>query len=267
VTVNLLIAYILFFIVIVGNGEFKPGHSLDRVIKGSPAATAGLKSGDKIVAIDGTRITSWEALGENVRPHPNDPIEITVRRDGRLIRVTATPESVAGEGKLGVYPNTVRQTYSVIEAVPQSFSWIGRATSATVGGIAKLVSPSGVEQYGKTVTNPDGKGSFSNEERPRSVVGIVADGGDIVGGSVWMLLVLLATINLFLALFNLIPLLPFDGGHAVVAIYEAIASKVKGHQVRADYRKLMPISAVVLVAVLALGLSTMYLDIRQIVTG
>ena len=85
------------------------------------------------------------------------------------------------------------------------------------------------------------------------MVGIVADGGDIVGGSVWVLLVLLATINLFLALFNLIPLLPFDGGHAVVAIYESIASKIKGRKVQVDYRKLMPITAAVLVVVLALG--------------
>ncbi len=267
VTVNLLIAYILFFIVIVGNGEFKPGTSLDRVVKGSPAATAGLKSGDQIVAINGTPIASWDDLGASVRPSAGDPLTITARRNGELIRVTATPEAVAGEGKLGVYPNTIRQTYSVIEAVPQSFSWMGRATSATVGGLARYFTPSGVEQYSKTVTNPNGKGSLSNEERPRSIVGIVADGGDIVGGSVWVLLVLLATINLFLALFNLIPLLPFDGGHAAVAIYESIASKIQGRKVQVDYRRLVPITAAVLMVVLALGLSTMYLDVRQIITG
>jgi membrane-associated protease RseP (regulator of RpoE activity) len=130
-----------------------------------------------------------------------------------------------------------------------------------------VFSPSGVEKYSNTVTNPNGKGSFSNEERPRSIVGIVADGDDIVGGSIWVLLVLLATINLFLALFNLIPLLPFDGGHAAVAIYEAIASKIKGTRVTVDYRRLMPITAAVLVVVLALGLSTMYLDVRNIISG
>jgi membrane-associated protease RseP (regulator of RpoE activity) len=267
VTVNLLIAYLLFFVVIVGNGEFTTGHRLDRIIARSPAAAAGLQKGDTIVAVDGTPITSWDDLGRSVRPNAGREITITAVRDGQQIEVTATPEAVNGEGKLGVYPNTVRQTYSPIEAVPQSFSWMWRATSATVGGLAKYFTPSGVSQYSKTVTNPNGKGSLSNEERPRSIVGIVADGGDIVGGSVWVLLVLLATINLFLALFNLIPLLPFDGGHAAVAIYEAIASKVQGRKVQVDYRRLMPITAAVLVLVLALGLSTMYLDIRQIVTG
>jgi membrane-associated protease RseP (regulator of RpoE activity) len=267
VTVNLLIAYFLFFIVIVGNGEFKTGHSLSEIQPKSAAALAGLKAGDKVVSINGHRITNWDALGENVRPNAGKPVTIVVERNGQPLRITATPKNVLGEGKLGVYPNTVRQTYSVFEAVPQSFNWMGRATAATVGGLAKVFSPSGVEQYGKTVSNPNSKGALSNEERPRSIVGIVADGGDIVGGSVWVLLVLLATINLFLALFNLIPLLPFDGGHAAVAIYESIASKVKGRKVTVDYRRLMPITAAVLVVVLALGLSTMYLDIRQIVTG
>lgn len=267
VTVNLLIAYLLFFVVIVGNGEFKPGTSIDRVATASPAARAGLRSGDKIVAINGTRITNWDDLGANVRPNAGTEITVTVIRRGHAVNVTATPEAVAGEGKLGVYPNSVRQTYSILESVPQSFSWMGRATAGTVGGLAKVFSASGVERYGNTVTNPNGKGSFSNEERPRSIVGIVADGGDLVGGTVWGLLLLLATINLFLAMFNLIPLLPFDGGHAAVAIYEAIASKVKGQAVRVDYRRLMPITAAVLVVVLALGLSTLYLDVRNIITG
>jgi membrane-associated protease RseP (regulator of RpoE activity) len=267
VTVNLLIAYILFFIVIVGNGEFKPSTTVDRIQSQSAAAVAGLKAGDKIVEIDGKPIKNWDALGANVRPAANKTITITALRHGQRIEVSATPNAVAGEGKLGVYPTSVRHTYSPLEAVPQSFAWMGRATSATVGGLAKIVSPSGVQQYSKTVTNPGAKGSFTNEERPRSIIGIVADGGSIVGGSVWVLLVLLATINLFLALFNLIPLLPFDGGHAAVAIYESIASKVKGRKVQVDYKKLMPLTAAVLVLVLALGLSTMYLDVRQIFTG
>jgi membrane-associated protease RseP (regulator of RpoE activity) len=267
VTVNLLIAYLLFFVVIAGNGEFKPGTSVDRVTEKSAAAAAGMKAGDKIVAIDGTPIETWDDLGDIVKPNAGTPLTVTVQRNGETVNIVATPDTVDGAGRLGVYSALDRETYSVIEAVPQSFVWMGRATSATVGGLAKVFSASGVEKYGKTVTNPDGKGSFTDEERPRSIVGIVADGDDIVGGSFWMLLILLATINLFLALFNLIPLLPFDGGHAAVAIYESIASKVKGRTVRVDYRRLMPISAAVLVVVLALGLSTMYLDVRNIITG
>ena len=272
VTVNLLIAYVLFFIVIVGNGEFKPG-TIDRPghPKAAPAAAAGLKSGDKIVAIDGDADRrTGTTLGENVRPNADKAITVTVVRDGQHDRRSPRrPRTVAGEGKLGVVPDqrAARRTPS-IEAVPAVLLVDGprHRGDGRRAGEGRSRRPAS-QQYGKTVTNPDGKGSFSNEERPRSIVGIVADGGDIVGGSVWVLLVLLATINLFLALFNLIPLLPFDGGHAAVAIYESIASKIKGRKVQVDYQKLMPVTAAVLVLVLALGLSTMYLDVRQIVTG
>ena len=74
-------------------------------------------------------------------------------------------------------------------------------------------------------------------------------------------------VNLFLALFNLIPLLPFDGGHAIVATYEAAASRVRGRRVVVDQRRLMPVTAVVIGLLLLLGLSTMYLDVRGLVTG
>jgi membrane-associated protease RseP (regulator of RpoE activity) len=84
---------------------------------------------------------------------------------------------------------------------------------------------------------------------------------------VWSLLFLLGAINLIVALFNLIPLLPFDGGHAAVVIYEQAASKIWGREVRADFRKLVPVTALVLVVFLTLGLSAMFLDIRQIFSG
>jgi len=267
VTVNLLIAYVLLFAITVGNGEYKLGTSVDKLTADSPAVAAGLKPGDRFVAIDGTPIKNWEDLGANVRPNAGKQLTITVERNGQLTDVIATPEDVGGEGKIGVLPNTIRETYSPIEAVPQSFVLMGRATSATFDALGKLVSPSGVEKYSSTVANPNGKNSFTPEERPRSVIGIVADGGDIVGGNIWLLFSLLAMINLFLALVNLIPLPPFDGGHAAVAVYESIASKVQGRRVQVDYRKLIPVAAVVLVAFAALGISAMYLDVRGIVVG
>jgi membrane-associated protease RseP (regulator of RpoE activity) len=267
VTVNLLIAYVLLFAITVGSGEYKLGTSVDKLTADSPAVEAGLKPGDRFVAIDGTPIESWDDLGANVRPNAGKQLTITVERNGQLTDVTATPEDIGGEGKLGVYPNTVRTTFSPFEAVPQSFVLMGRATTATVDALGKLVSPSGVEKYSNTVANPNGKNSFTPEERPRSVIGIVADGGDIVGGNVWLLLSLLAMINLFLAFVNLIPLPPFDGGHAAVAVYEAIAGKVQGRRVQVDYRKLIPVAAVVLVIFVALGISAMYLDVRGLVVG
>ena len=141
-----------------------------------------------------------------------------------------------------------------IEAVPEAFATTGRGVSATVDALGKVFSASGIERYGKTVTNS--KGGFNDQERPRSVVGIVASGEDITGGNWWVLLGLLASINVFVALFNLLPLPPLDGGHAAVAIYEGIASRLRGHRVRVDYQKLMPVAAAVVVVILMFGLST-----------
>jgi membrane-associated protease RseP (regulator of RpoE activity) len=97
-----------------------------------------------------------------------------------------------------------------------------------------------------------------------SLIGIVDTGSDLVGGNLWLIALLLGQISFILAVFNLLPILPFDGGHAAVVIYEWIASKVKHHRVFVDYRKLIPVSVVLLIPILFLGLSSMVLDIRQL---
>jgi membrane-associated protease RseP (regulator of RpoE activity) len=142
---------------------------------------------------------------------------------------------------------------------------MGDVTVGTAEGIGKIFTPSGVEQYSKNFTSdaPEA-GSQADQERPRSLIGIVDQGSSIVDGDIWALLWLLGAVSLVLALFNLLPLLPFDGGHAVVVIYESVASRVKGRTVRVDFRKLMPVTAVVLAVFLMLGLSAMALDIRDL---
>lgn len=267
VTVNLILAFVLFFAVIVGAGEMKPSTGVERLTPDSPAVAAGIRPGDKIVAIDDEPIRTWDDLGAAVRPNGGQQLDVVVERNGETLTVPVTPENIGGEGKLGVYAAFDRKTYGPITAIPRTFGVMWESTAANGAALGKIFSPSGVERYGKTVGNPDAKGAIPAEERPRSIFGIVADGGDIVGGNVWILLLLLGTINLFLALINLIPLPPFDGGHAAVAIYESIASKVKGQKVTVDYRRLVPVTAAVLVIFLAFGLSAMYLDFRGIFAG
>lgn len=267
VTVNVLLAYVLFFAVVVGAGEPQPTTTIDRTLKGDPAAVAGLRARDRIVEIDGARIRSWSDLGVGVQSKAGTPIHVVVVRKGERVAVTVTPKLVDGVGKIGVYAGSRTRHFSPLAAAGESFVWMGRTTEATVDSLGKIFSASGLERYGKTVADPSAKGGVSAEERPRTVVGIVADGGTIVGGNVWVLLLLLATINLFLAMLNLIPLPPFDGGHAAVALYEGIASRVRGRKVTVDYQRLMPIAAAVFLLILMLGISAMYLDIRKIVTG
>jgi regulator of sigma E protease len=97
-----------------------------------------------------------------------------------------------------------------------------------------------------------------------SAVGIVRATSQAFKQSLQDFLGVLGLISLAIALLNLLPVLPLDGGHAVVVIYEGIASRVKHHRVFVDYRKLIPISVVVLLPLMFLAVSAMVLDIRHL---
>lgn len=267
VTVNILLAYLLTFTVLVGRGQDAVTTRVGAVVRPSPAHDAGLRPGDRIVAIDGERIDDWAQVGPIIQPAVGRTLRVVVSRDGARRVVTVTPETMDGVGRIGITAAVETRRVAPVTALGRSVTVLGTGMRQTLGAMAHLFSPAGVEQYGRTVADPGSKGSLSEQERPRSVIGIVAEGGDIVGGDLWGVLGLLAAVNLFLALFNLIPLLPFDGGHALLATYEAVASRVRGRRVVVDQRRLMPVTAVVIGLLLLLGISTMYLDVRGIVTG
>jgi membrane-associated protease RseP (regulator of RpoE activity) len=268
VTMNLLLAFVLFFVVIAGQGRVAtgPNTTINTVEAKSAAAAAGLRPHDRIVAVDGRRLHGWDQLKRQIQHNAGHETTFTVVRDGLRIDLPATPRNVGGIGFLGVSPGVDFRDVGILEAVPESFRTMGDITVGTAEGIGRIFSPSGVEQYSKNFTsNAPKAGTTASQERPRSLVGIVDEGSRIVGGNVWALLWLLAGISLVLALFNLIPLLPFDGGHAAVVVYEWAASKIRGREVRVDFRRLMPVTAVVLAVFLTLGLSAMFLDIQQAV--
>ena len=266
VTVNILLAWVLFTVAIAGQGKLVDGPSTTavRIVKDSAAANAGLQVGDRFVAVDGVRIQDWNELKDAIESRGGVETTFTVVRHGERMDLTAVPAKQGGQGFLGVAPGTKERSVSLLAAPVEGVRAIGTTTSAFGKGIGHLVSPAGVKQYSENFTNPAKEGSQRDLERPRSLVGITDIGSKYIAGNVWQLLFLLASVSLVLAIVNLLPLLPFDGGHAAVVIYEAIASKVKGRTVRVDFRKLMPVTAVVLAVFLMLGLSAMALDIRDI---
>jgi membrane-associated protease RseP (regulator of RpoE activity) len=268
VTVNLIIAFLLFFIVIAGQGRVSDGPSttINTITTDSAAEAAGLEPGDKIVRVDGQRVPEWEDLVATIEARAGEETTFTVVRDGERVELEATPGERGGKGFLGVGPTNLVRDVGVFEAIPESFRTMGEITVGTAEGIGRLFSPDGVQEYSENFTsNAPKAGSSSSEARPRSLIGIVDEGSQIVDGNIWALLWLLGGISLVLALFNMLPLLPFDGGHAVVVGYEWIASKIKHREVRVDFRRLMPVTAVVLAVFLTLGLSAMFLDIRDAV--
>ncbi len=268
VTVNLVIAFLLFFVVIAGQGRVYggPNTTIERVTADSAAQKAGLETGDKIVAVDGVAISGWDQLKSAIEQNGGKQIDIVVQRHGAQIDLVATPKIQSGQGFLGVGPGTIVRDVGVLGAVPESFKSMGTVFNGFTNILGDRLSPSGVSTSAQqSFVAPVPKAtSQENLNRPMSLIGIVDAGSDLVGGNLWLIALLLAQISFILAVFNLLPILPFDGGHAVVVLYEWVASKVRHHRVYADYRKLIPVSVVLLIPILFLGVSSMVLDIRQL---
>jgi len=270
VTVNALLAFVLFAVAIAGRGQIPDGGAnthIGSIVTHSSAAKAGFKPGDRVTSVNGKRVHTWDQLKHAIESHGGRASTFIVLRHGKTVELVATPKRQHGQGFLGVgSPDATFRNVSIAGSVPESFRLMGDVTVGTFDVFANLFSPSGVATYSQNFTSSPAKGLPSaGNDRPRSIIGIVDLGSQIVHGDVWVLLFLLGNISLAFALINLIPLLPFDGGHAAVVVYEMIASKVKRRKVQVDYRRLMPVAAVVLVLFLMLGLSAMFLDIKQAV--
>jgi len=107
---------------------------------------------------------------------------------------------------------------------------------------------------------PAAKGTSSNDKRPVSIVGVGRLAGQAAETGAFEVIILLVLLNVFIGIFNLVPLLPLDGGHVAIATYERLRSRV-GRRYYADVSKMMPVTAVVLAVLVALGITSIYLDI------
>lgn len=223
----------------------------------SPAAQAGFQVGDEIVAIDGNQASGWPAVRSTIRDSANQELTVTVRRDGREVDLQVTPmanevasdtdpDEIVTVGYLGLAPTTPLTPVGFDE-VP---GYLGNVVSLTVQRLIEL--PERVPQLIRA--------TFGGEERdPNGPVGIVGVGrlsGEILAlpqpaeERIAYFLSLLASLNLVLFLFNLVPLYPLDGGHILGALYEGVRNavyRIRGRPIpgAVDIARLMPLAYVV----------------------
>jgi membrane-associated protease RseP (regulator of RpoE activity) len=142
-----------------------------------------------------------------------------------------------------------------------------QVTTAEVAGIGHLFSPTGVDSVYDQVTNSqDAKNAAANPDnnpRPVSVIGITNLGAQAAKDGLAPLLVLLITINIVFALLNMLPMIPLDGGHVAVAVYEWIRTRKGGPYYRADITKLFPIAFLFVAILAAFVLAGIWLDITH----
>jgi membrane-associated protease RseP (regulator of RpoE activity) len=272
-TMHLLIALTLIFIVLAGFGRQDPGTDrwiVATVSKPSGAYDAGLRPGDRIVAVDGNRFDDFEATSDYLRAHPGAHVVLDVDRHGEAVELEATlgrenPRTGAHVGFLGVGPDFPFERMNPVAAVPESFRESWRVAKGSVAGLAHIFSPEGVKGYVDTIAHPDDKdgNAVISENRPTSIVGIAQIGSQIAANGYVNVLYLLFGVNIFIAIFNLLPILPFDGGHVAIATYEKIRSMISGRRYEADVAKLLPLTYLVVLALALLFVTSMYLDIAH----
>ena len=230
----------------------------------SPALAAGLAVGDRVLEVDGQRISTWAEFRTIVRESPGKPLAILVEREGQRRTVTVTPvaqkEGVTGQqiGVMGIRPASEARREPFGTAVVKGIKDTGLLTKESVLGIGRVFSPSGIKGV---IDSLGGTGERSLEE-PQSVVGggrmaaAAAASGDFSG-----ILVLLAGLIVFVGMINLAPLPPLDGGHLVVLLLE----KIRGKPI--DMKKVVPVAAVVLSFLVLFMVALVYLDIVRPVTS
>jgi membrane-associated protease RseP (regulator of RpoE activity) len=270
-TMHFLIAGFLLFIVLAAVGVPTRRPVVDQIVADSPAAQSDFRLGDRIVAVNGTPVKDWDDVPRYVQSHGEGQLIFTVvRKDSEeRVDVALRPRKVVEEGKeiprVGIGPERKihYDTKPIPSAIGTTVTEMPRFMWQTIKALGGLFSPNGIENYGDLLT---GRGGNENN-RPISPVGIARVAGDAVESGWYFVLMLLFSINVFVGIFNMVPLLPLDGGHVAIATYEKIASTIKRRRVQVDVQRLMPITAAVLALLVVMGLTALYLDIFRPVTG
>ena len=262
---HMVIAFILFLGVYASGGrQQNTGISTVRGLaeSSSPASSAGIVVGDTLVSIGGIVVTDYNSVSTAIQSFSaGESISVVFEHDGvRQTRdvVLVQHPSIPGRAYFGVMADDWGwKNLGVIESAGQSVVDIGTTITDSVKGVVIALNP--MNSIRHLTKSPEA----TLETRPTTVVG-VSDFSGTVGRSEGLkgVLVLLASINVFVGVFNMFPLLPFDGGHAAIAIYERARSR-KGRLYKADINKMVPLATLVVGLLSLLLLTGLYLDITQ----
>jgi membrane-associated protease RseP (regulator of RpoE activity) len=265
-TMHFILAFVLVCIVVMGFGLPRGASTTLAGVPDGPARNAGIRAGDKVVGFDGHDISSWDQLATAIRARGNETVEVVVERDGVRRTVRAALETTQREGRtvgyLGVSPAARRVRLGPWDGVKE----MGSVAKESFVGLGHLFSPSGVGDYVDNLTSAshgDGRvvPGTPSASRPTSIIGVIDVGSQIAKDGAINVFYLLFAVNLFIGIFNLVPLLPFDGGHVVIALYEKARSMISGRRYQADVAKLMPLTYAVVLVLALLFVTTAYMDI------
>lgn len=225
-----------------------------------PAEKAGLKPGDRIVALDGNAIAKWEDLQNYIKARPGVPVTVRVDRGGQVLSFVVTPEQVTDAtnhpiGRIGVSPRFTKTKEPLPAAAWDGVKGVGSAIAGSVQGVVHFFSRHGISQVVSSITGSRSTAQSSQGEAVGLVGGARLAGQAVQTGQAQSLVEILVLFIVFLGVLNLAPLPPLDGGHLAVLAIE----KLRGKPV--DPRKVVPVAAFVLSILVVLSVAVMYADI------
>ncbi len=269
---HFVLGYILLFILLAGVGVNQVLPVIDSVAANSAAAAAGFQKGDKIIAIDGDRSTDWENQLSKIRNSQGRELVFTISRGGVEQKISAAPrmtniEDGSSRYVLGIINEFGTKRISPIQSVTTAAELTRRFTTASAKSLVQL--PTKIPAlWGQT---------FGGEKRDENglvgVVGVARVSGQAAASGelttserLGTFILIVASLNIFVGLFNLLPILPLDGGHMAVAIADEIRAlfarlRRKPRPAAIDVQVLTPITAVVFVVLAALTVLLLIADI------
>jgi membrane-associated protease RseP (regulator of RpoE activity) len=222
----------------------------------SPAVRAGIREGDRVLAIDGVAVTSWNEAVDLIHDRPAQTVPVKLQRRDQILTVSATIADHKPDGTkvgfLGVGPEFVIVRRNPAAAVVEAGRQIGTGVKASILAFGDIFSPSTIRRLFSVAAG----NTERSAEDPATVVGIGGQAGGLARrGDFAGLFYLFAGFNIFIGVANLLPLPPLDGGHLAVLAFE----KASGRTV--DMRRLIPLTAAVISLFGSLFMLLLYLDI------
>ena len=256
-----------------------PGHER------TAAQAAGMAAGDRILSIDGRQVTSTTALSADVQATGGRPARVVVTGDGRtrtlVVRPQAGHKTKDGGEALGPGPHGRTDWLIGIEVVEHPlFVSVGplrvlsaagddvaNVTTVTVRGIVHVFSPGGLTSLFDQVTSPSAArkaaATPASSNRVMSVVGIGRVATQAERQGVYYFLSILIALNIVLGLMNMLPMLPLDGGHVAIAIYERVRTRRGRPYYQADASKLLPVAYAFMAVLIVIIGAAVFLDIAH----